>query len=77
MRGATKILLFAAATLALAGCHKQPPQNQNIIVDNNLPANADVEALPQDESSEISSNELANGDDNPDVNDLNASSNSY
>ena len=42
-----------------------------------IAANADVETLPPDESSETPSNELVNGSDNPDVNDLNASANSY
>jgi hypothetical protein len=42
-----------------------------------MPANADIEELPPDESSGTSSNELETGEDNPDVNDLNASANSY
>ena len=36
-------------------------------------ANADIETLPSDESSETPSNELVNGSDNPEVGDLNAS----
>ena len=50
--------------------------DQNIAVDN-IAANADVEALPPDESSETPSNELINGADNADVGDLIASSNSF
>jgi hypothetical protein len=72
--------------LAFAACHRQQPQqpadNQDMSVEGNLaygqlPANAEIETLPPDESSETSSGELAKGDDNPDVNDLNASSNSH
>ncbi len=56
--------------------------NQDMPIEGNLaagelPANADIETLPPDESSETSSDELAKGSDNPDVNDLNASSNSH
>jgi ABC-type uncharacterized transport system auxiliary subunit len=77
MRNAPKILILTLAMAALAACEKQQPQtdNQNISVEGNLaygqlPANADIETLPPDESSVTSSNELATGDDNPDVNDL-------
>jgi hypothetical protein len=84
MRSAQKLLIPAAALLALAACHKQQPQaqEQNIAIDedglsNGIPANADIEELPPDESSGTSSNELQTGDDNPDVNDLNASANAY
>ena len=55
---------------------KQPPE-QNIVMDNEVDANAQIETLPPDESSAIPSNQLANGADNPDVNDLGGSSNSY
>jgi hypothetical protein len=77
MRNA-KILILALGLAALTGCHKQQqPQagNQDMSVEGNLaygqiPANADIETLPPDESSETSSGELNAGDDNPDVNDL-------
>jgi uncharacterized membrane protein YebE (DUF533 family) len=75
MRAAVKTLLIAMGALAMAACQKTQSE-QNIAIDN-LAANADVEALPPDESSETPSNELVNGADNPEVNDLNASSNSY
>ena len=69
-------LLGAASALMVAACHKQPDQaEQNIVVDNGVMANAEIEALPADESSGTPSDQLANGDDNPDVNDLNASTN--
>jgi hypothetical protein len=75
MRAATKTLLLGGAALAMIACQKNQ-SDQNIAMDN-LAANADVEALPPDESSETPSNELVNGADNPDVNDLNAANNSY
>ena len=74
MRKTTKLLVLGGAVLAVAACKEQ--SDQNIAVDN-IAANADVEALPPDESSETPSNELINGADNADVGDLNASSNSY
>lgn len=81
MRAAIPIVLLAMTPAALSACKKgQRPQDQNIAIDqpatNETLANADVETLPPDESSADSSNELATGDDNPDVNDLNASANS-
>ena len=83
MRNATKVLTLAVA--ALVACQRQQQQsttNQDMPIEGNLaagelPANADIETLPPDESSETSSGELAKGSDNPDVNDLNASSNSH
>ena len=75
MRKMTKLLALSGALLAVAACQKNH-SDQNIAVDN-IAANADVEALPPDESTETSSNELMNGTDNADVGDLNASSNSF
>ena len=78
MRAVVLTLLLGAAALALPACQKnQQPPEQNIAVDNGLPANADIEALPADESSGTPSNQLVNGADNPDVNDLNNSQNAY
>lgn len=70
MRAALKLLLTAAVAAAAPGCHKQqqPQAGQNISIDNGVDQNADIEALPSDESSGTSSNELMNGSDNPDVN---------
>jgi hypothetical protein len=70
--------VIGACALALPGCHKQQPkaqQNQDISMDDGmsngqLPANADIETLPADESSTTPSNQLVNGTDNPDVNDV-------
>ena len=75
MRSATRSLLLIGTALAMAAC-QQKQSEQNIAMDN-LAANADIEALPPDESSGTPSNELVNGVDNPEVNDLNAASNSY
>jgi hypothetical protein len=81
MRAATTIGILALAALALGACQKKPAQDQNIaidqpVADNATLANADIEALPPDESSGTSANELENGSDNPDVTDLNTA-NSY
>ena len=76
MRNAARILVLTLGALALAACHKTAPQqNEAMSVDDNLamgelPANADIETLPPDESSVDSNGELVTGDDNPDVNDL-------
>lgn len=76
MPNAKTVLALSMAALALAGCHKQQPQqNQEIAIDegggnNQMLANADIETLPPDESSATPSNQLQNGSDNPDVNDL-------
>ena len=70
--------IAALATIALGGCNQQhQPQGQNIVIDNEIDANAEVETLPADESSTTPSNQLVNGDDSSDVNDLDAESNSY
>jgi hypothetical protein len=78
------IVAVGTALLALAGCHKQQaqPQEQNIAMDEGVPnnqvaGNADIETLPADESSTTPSNQLQNGFDNPDVNDIANSGNSY
>ncbi len=78
MRNAASVLIIALGVAAVAACNKQPAgqaANQDISVEGNLaygqlPANAEIETLPPDESSETSSGELNAGDDNPDVNDL-------
>lgn len=75
---ASTIAAINFAALAVGACHKQQ-QDQNISIDEGVPenqfaGNADVETLPPDESSTTPSNELQNGFDNPDVNDLGNSS---
>ena len=84
MRNAKMIIAVTAAALALGACHKQSQQaaaDQNLSLDSGVPsnevlANADIETLPADESSATPSNQLQNGYDNPDVNDLGDESNS-
>ena len=77
MRNALKVLTASIVFASLGACNKQDPQaDQNVAVDINSVSPNDIEALPPDESSDTPSDQLANGDDNPDVNDLN-STNSY
>jgi hypothetical protein len=75
------VAVLALGAAALVGCHKQSAQNQaanqEISIEDNLsqstgqlPGNAEIETLPQDESSATPSNQLQNGFDKPDVNDL-------
>ena len=72
------IIPFALA--AVAGCHKSQPVDQNVGVANQTVemngSMADIETLPPDESSTTPTNQLENGFDNPDVNDLGNSGNS-
>ena len=77
MRLGVIVVMAVAGSLTVAGCHKQaqPQQQNNLAMEDDLtngamPANADIETLPPDESSETPSNQLANGLDNPDVNDV-------
>ena len=84
MRNARLIVAFGITSLAIGACNKQqqPTQDQNIAIDsdvpNNVVGNADIETLPPDESSVTPSNQLENGFDNPDVNDVgNTTANSY
>ena len=76
MRNAARILIISLGLAALAGCNKQQPhRNQDMTIDENvastgLPPGADIETLPADESSTTPSNQLQNGYDSPEVNDL-------
>jgi hypothetical protein len=82
MRNARTIVALGIASMALGACNKQQPQQeQNIAIDEGVPnnqmaGNADIETLPADESSTTPSNQLQNGFDNPDVNDVGNSGNS-
>jgi hypothetical protein len=75
MRSALKLSMLVL--LAAAACRKQPAEDQNIVITNEIPANADIETLPADESTGTPTDQLENGSDNADVADLNASQNSY
>ncbi len=62
------LLVISLGALAACGNNEQPPPEQNALVGGNIPANADIEALPADESSTTSSEELINGVDEPTAN---------
>jgi hypothetical protein len=77
MRAALSMLILTTAALLLPACGKKQDQanNQEMSIEGNLaegqlPANAQIETLPPDESSGTSSGELNAGEDNPDVNNL-------
>ena len=75
MRDANKLILVLAAA-ALAACKPQANEN-NVAIDINDAAPGDIEQLPPDESVDTSSNELIDGADNADVNELNNSANAF
>lgn len=75
MRAAKLLSLLAVATVA-AGCRNDQSE-QNITITDNVPANADIEALPPDESSATPTNELEAGSGNAAVADTNVANNSY
>ncbi len=61
MRNVTRAALLLIGASALAACSRGG-SDQNIMVDNNVAAaDADIEALPADESSATASDDLANG----------------
>ena len=69
--GAGWKMLAVLSLGALAACGngaEEQPVEQNALVGGNIPANADIEALPADESSTTSSEELINGVDEPNAN---------
>jgi hypothetical protein len=78
MRNARLTIVLGLTALAAGGCHSRQANEQNISIDEDVPmnqvsaGNADVETLPADESSTTPSNQLQNGLDNPDVNELGA-----
>ena len=62
----TKTLIVAGVAAGLAACGGNEPQDQNYTIDNI--GEAEVEALPADESSATPTNALVNGTtDDPDV----------
>lgn len=78
MRNAKMITVLGSAALVLGACHnqRQATDNNSISMDDSVPENevaadnAQIETLPADESSATPSNQLQNGFDNPDVNDV-------
>ena len=50
MPDAIKLILLAAfAAPVLAGCSGEPNPDQNVVITENVPADAEIEALPVDE----------------------------
>ena len=76
MRNAARVFVLLLSAAAFAACEKaQPERNQELTMDDNLaasqlPQDAEIETLPADESSTTPSNQLQNGYDSPEVNDL-------
>ena len=64
MRNALKLFLTVIAATVTAGCNKADEADQNIVITNTIPPDADIETVPPDESSATPSDELANGVDN-------------
>ena len=60
MRNVRDLAAMIIGASALAACSPDA-SDQNIMVDNNMAAEADIEAVPADESSATPSDELANG----------------
>ncbi len=72
-----RLILVAGAALAISACGKgNQADDQNLVITNEVPANAEIETLPPDESTGTPADQLENGSDNADVSDLNASANS-
>jgi hypothetical protein len=74
MRDANRLILILAAVVAMGACKPQAAEN-NVAIDINNAAPGDIEQLPPDESVDTTSNELINGADNADVNELNNAAN--
>lgn len=74
MPNAPKALISLLLAATVAGCHsRQANGDANIVAaDNNAAAQTSFDTLPADESSTTPSNQLVNGLDNPDVNDISA-----
>ena len=74
MRVTARTLVLVVTLAAAVACTKPAAEN-NVAIDINNAAPGDIEQLPPDESVDTSSNELINGADNADVNELNNSAN--
>ncbi len=60
MRNAPRHLVLLIGAAALAACQSDE-SDQNITIGDNAAANAEIEALPADESSATPSGDLVNG----------------
>lgn len=69
MRDAIRLILLGAfAAPAMVGCSDEPNPNQNVIITENVPADAEVEALPVDEGGMPEPEADSGADDNRIVN---------
>lgn len=72
-----RIILIAGAAIAISACGKgKQADDQNLVITNAVPPNAEVETLPADETAGIPPDQLENGNGSTDGQDLNASANS-
>lgn len=71
MHDVSRVLIGLIAAAALGACSQSAAENNVTITDINNAAPGDIEQLPPDESVDTSSNELANGVDNADVDSAN------
>ena len=61
MRNAIKLLtLLGLFGAGITACSKPSSPDQNILIDTNVPADADIEALPPDEGNGVSADEIGN-----------------
>ena len=60
MQGAERPILIGLCAGALVACNAEPASNQDILIDTNVPADAEFETLPPDESSGTPAEDLDN-----------------
>ena len=66
MPNAKPAIVLALVGAALGACSEQAKPDQNVLIDTNIPADAEFEALPPDESSGMTADELSNSGDSGD-----------
>lgn len=55
-----RYILIGLAAAGLAACNTEPASNQDILIDTNVPADAEIETLPPDDSSGTPAEDLDN-----------------
>ncbi len=60
MPNAKPAIVLALVGAALGACSEQAKPDQNVLIDTNIPADAEFEALPPDETSGIPVGDLGN-----------------
>ena len=55
-----RYLLIGLCVAGLAACNTEPVSNQDILIDTNVPADAEIETLPPDDSSGTPAEDLDN-----------------